>query len=53
VPSGFVSLRIDEDLLSRYRKVAEDEDRSVSSTIRQALRRDLERPDPDHEEDQA
>jgi predicted transcriptional regulator len=34
-------LRIDEDLLERYRSLAEHEDRSVSSTIRQALRRNL------------
>ena len=43
MPSGFVSLRIDEDLLERYRVLAAREDRSVSSTIRQALRRNLER----------
>jgi predicted transcriptional regulator len=47
VPSGFVSLRIDEDLLERYRSLAEHEDRSVSSTIRQALRRDLDRESAD------
>jgi predicted transcriptional regulator len=46
VRSAFVSLRIDEELLERYRVLAEHEDRSVSSTIRQALRRDLER-EPD------
>jgi predicted transcriptional regulator len=39
-------LRIDEDLLERYRSLAEHEDRSVSSTIRQALRRDLDEREP-------
>ena len=48
MPSAFVSLRIDEDLLDRYRSLAEDEDRSVSSTIRQALRRNLDEREPDH-----
>lgn len=43
MPSAYVSLRIDEDLLERYRSLAEHEDRSVSSTIRQALRRNLDR----------
>jgi predicted transcriptional regulator len=52
VPSSFVSLRIDEDLLERYRSLAEHEDRSVSSTIRQALRRNLDECEPDHARDQ-
>jgi predicted transcriptional regulator len=46
VPSAFVSLRIDEDLLEQYRSLAEHEDRSVSSTIRQALRRNLDERAP-------
>jgi predicted transcriptional regulator len=52
VPSSFVSLRIDEDLLERYRSLAEHEDRSVSSTIRQALRRNLDEREPDYAADQ-
>jgi predicted transcriptional regulator len=52
VPSAFVSLRIDEELLDRYRSLAEDEDRSVSSTIRQALRRNLDEHEQDHAPEQ-
>ena len=51
VPSSFVSLRIDEDFLERYRSLAEHEDRGVSSTIRQALRRNLDEREPDHAAD--
>jgi predicted transcriptional regulator len=45
-----VSLRIDEELLDRYRSLAEQEDRSVSSTIRQALRRNLAEREPAHDD---
>jgi len=52
VPSSFGSPRIDKDFLERYRSLAEHEDRGVSSTIRQALRRNLDEREPDHAADQ-
>jgi hypothetical protein len=36
-------VRIDEDLAEPYRSRAENQDRSLSAEIRQALRRDLQR----------
>ena len=51
MPSSFGSPRIDKDFLERYRSLAEHEDRGVSSTIRQALRRNLDEREPDHAAD--
>ena len=42
MPSNFVSLRIPEDLLEHARALAELEDRSISSVIRQAVRAHVE-----------